>query len=114
MQIIRGDNKTFKFIRKTGDGEVITDIPDEMYFTVKEDCRTNSPVLIQKRLSQKEINFDTETNYYQFELLPKDTDELFYKMYCYDIEIIKDNKKKTISRGNLQIEEEVTCSCNEE
>lgn len=112
MEIIRGDNKTFKFQRKDQNGNVILTKPDEVYFTVKKCCAMEA-ALIQKTLKSETISFDAVSGWYSFELLPKDTDNLTYGEYGFDIEIIVGNKKKTILVDTLVVKEEVTHACNE-
>ena len=112
MEIVRGDNKSFKFQRKDKNGVVITTQPDEIYFTVKKDS-TFSDALIQKSLKAGTITYDKPTQYYSFELTPSDTDNLSYGEYGYDIEIIVGGKKKTIVVGKLKVTEEYTHTINE-
>lgn len=113
MEITRGDNKTFKFQRKSKDGSVITTIPTEIYFTVKKDY-SYTDFLIQKRLSNGGITFNTEDNFYRFEFTPEDTNELSFGEYVYDIEKTENGKVLTISKGKLIITEESTHSTNKE
>ena len=113
MNITRGDYKGFKFIRKDINDKVITDKPDEMYITIKRSFYEPSEKLIQKRLSTSEIKYDEETNYYSFELLPEDTNNLKYGDYYFDIEIKNGDKVKTIKKGTLKIEYEVTFASDE-
>ena len=113
IEIVRGDNRTFKFQRKTAQGTVITDIPNEMYITFKPNDLQVSYV-IQKVYSKGEITFDTTTNYWKFELEPNDTNNLTYDNYLFDIEIItEENKVKTICEGVLTILPEITFASNE-
>ena len=48
IEITRGDHKSYKFLRKTKDGEIITEKPQKMYFTVKKSFY-QSEFLFQKR-----------------------------------------------------------------
>ena len=112
MEIIRGDNKTFKFQRKDQNGNVILTQPDEVYFTVKKCCSMEA-ALIQKTLKAGTITFDKATGWYSFEIVPEDTDNLTYGEYGFDIEIIVGNKKKTIIVGKFIVKEEFTHACNE-
>lgn len=113
IEIVRGDNRTFKFQRTTAEGVVITDIPNEMYITFKpNDLQTD--FVIQKTLSKNEITFDSSTNFWKFELEPNDTNNLTYDNYLFDIEIItEENKVKTICEGVLTILPEITFASNE-
>lgn len=112
MEITRGDNKTFKFKRTTKEGKVITEVPDEMYITLKKNSGITK-ALFQKKLSNNSIIYDGNTNYYSFEIVPEDTDSLVYGKYNFDIEIIKNNKKRTIHKGTLKVTEEYTFTANE-
>ena len=109
MNITRGDTKSFKFRRKS-DGKPITQEADNIYFTVKNTNYTDE-VLFQKTID--DMDFDEEY-YYHFTILPKDTNELEYGDYKYDIEVkIGDTYVKTIAKGTLKIEEETTFMVNE-
>lgn len=111
MIITRGDYKLFKFQRKNKNKEVITDLPNKMYFTVK-DSSYKKQVLFQKTLTNG-ITY-TQDNYYHIEILPEDTNNLDYGDYKYDIEIIyDDNKPKTIKKDIFTIDDEVTHKENE-
>ena len=113
IEIVRGDNRTFKFQRKTAQGSIITDIPSEMYITFKpNDLQVE--YVIQKVMSKNEIEYDADTKYWKFELEPEDTNNLTYDNYLFDIEIItEENKVKTICEGILTILPEITFASNE-
>lgn len=111
ITIIRGDSKTFKFKRKNTSNEVITAKPDKMYITFKRNS-VSKDVLFQKTLDDG-IEYDSTTYYYSFTINPEDTDNLSYGVYDYDIEIITNNKKKTILVDKLKITKEVTFTENE-
>lgn len=111
MQMRRGDTKKFKFQRKTKNKEVITTKPEKMYITFKNNTKEKT-FLFQKTFDNG-ITYDEDTNYYHVVIKPEDTDKLFYKNYCYDIEIINNGEPKTIKVDNLEILEEVTFACNE-
>lgn len=116
ISVRRGTNKKIKFQRRGKDGTVITDKPDEVYFTVKKDC-CYSEALFQKKLTDNEITFSSEDNYYRLELFPEDTEELGFGDYQYDIKIIYTidgvQKKKTIIVDQFKIERVVTYAINE-
>jgi hypothetical protein len=112
MEMVRGDNKSFKFQRKDSNGDVIETVCDEVYFTVKPST-SNTAVTFQKKLSDGTITFDESDFYYRFEILPADTNGLDYRSYAYDIERILTGKKQTISLGTLTITDEVTFASNE-
>lgn len=112
MNITRGDTVEIRFKRTTADGQVITEKPDKMYFTVKESYYIKD-LLFQKKLEDDSITYDEQTNYYMLTINPEDTNDLSYKEYVYDIEIIDGDKVKTIAKGTLKITEEVTFAENE-
>ena len=66
--------------------------------------------LFQKTLDNG-ITFDSE--YYHVVINPEDTNDLPFSKLAYDIEIISDNKVKTIYVGELELTKEVTFACNE-
>ena len=111
MEIIRGNTKYFKFQRHYCGGEVITEPPDKMYFTVKYDSNIEE-FLIQKTLDYG-IQFDPDDNYYYIIIDPKDTSDLPYGRYYYDIKIIKGSYKQTIARGEFDLTDEYTFARNE-
>ena len=111
IEIIRGDTKSFKFQRKTTNNEVITEKPDKMFFTVKTGYYSKD-YLFQKRLDT-DITYKEEDSYYYFTINPSDTDKLNFEDYVFDIEIIKNDIKKTIAKGTLKVGSEVTFAENE-
>lgn len=112
IYIIRGDTKNLKFKRiNQNDKSVIKERPDKMYFTIKSNYEIEEFVF-QKTLDDG-INFDEESGYYYTTIEPEDTDNLPYSDFVYDIEVITGEGKKTIARGQLKIEEEVTFASNE-
>lgn len=112
MEIIRGDNKSVKFQRKTSQGAVIESVADEMFFTVKSSSTITS-AKFQKKLSDGSLSFDESDFYYRFEILPEDTNGLSYGTYEYDIERISNGKKLTLTVGELAITKEITHAENE-
>lgn len=108
LKVIRGDTNKFKFTRKDNEGNVITHIADNIYFSVKENCNTDKLVL-QKTI--EDMTFDNGE--YTFTIDGTDTDKLYYGSYKYDLEVIEDDYKQTISIGDFIISEEVTFTSNE-
>lgn len=106
MNFTRGDTFKFKFQRLSANGEVITTIAEKMWFTVKENHNTNDKIL-QKTLVDGGITFTTD-GYYHVTIDPKDTKNLFYRSYVYDIQVENNGVVQTISKGNVTIAEEVT------
>lgn len=111
INIIRGDTKKLKFIRKDNNDETILIQPDNIYFSVKDNTKTKI-IKIQKTL--EDMEFNQETGEYTFTILPSDTNELSYATYKYDLEV-KDGENyiQTIALGDFVVEEEVTFADNE-
>lgn len=113
MEITRGNNKTFKFQRKREDESVITELPKQMYITFKND-EYEKDALFQKRLNNGTIEYSKSDNYYRFEIVPEDTDDLDYGNYFFDITIRNNhNKKITIKKGYLAVTKSSTHKENE-
>jgi hypothetical protein len=110
IQIIRGDTAKYKFQRLDGDGQVITTLPDSLYFTVKESANKLNYVF-QKTLDDMTVDSDGT---YHFIVEPEDTNGLQYGSYAYDIEVIIDGVKTTVAFGTFTILPEVTWVQNEE
>lgn len=109
IEFYRGDTYSFKFQRKRN-GEVVTELPNKIYFTVKASNYSNK-FIFQKSL-ENGITVD-EDNYYHVLINPEDTNGLLYSTYYYDIEVITDTYKKTIASGELKFKEETTLPENE-
>lgn len=114
MKMTRGDTKKFKFKRQTKDGQVITNLPSKMYITFKKHDYLKEFVF-QKRLDEG-ITYNNETNYYHVVINPEDTCDLHCgcKELYYDIEILVNDEVKTINKGVLEIETDITCSHSKE
>lgn len=110
MEIIRGDYDVKHFVRKDKKGNVITSIPEKIYFTVKNNIYSGD-VLIQKKLND---GITVDENYvYTIEFNASDTDNLAFGKYVYDIEIKNGDKPKTIQIDTLEITSEVTTAKDE-
>lgn len=107
----RGDTRKYKFQRKNADGSVILNVPNKMFFTVKQDF-TDDKVLIQKRLPD-DFEIDEE-GFWHFTIEPEDTNDLNYGDYVFDVEVITDGVKSTIAKGGFVIEPEVTFADDED
>lgn len=112
MQLTRGDSKTIRFRRISKEtGEVITKLPLEVYFTMKEDYRKED-YIFQKTL-ENGIVFNEEDNYYYLTIKPEDTDGIEFGIYNYDIQIVDEEDYKHTITGDIKITREVTWSENE-
>ena len=109
MNIIRGDTAKFKFQRLDANGEPILIRAQRIYFTVKLKY-TDAAFILQKTID--DMTFDNE-GFYHFVIEPSDTDNLMFGDYVYDIEVITDEYKQTISLGKLALMKEVTHVGNE-
>ena len=107
----RGDLETKTFNLKTKSGQVFSTEPDEIYMTVKKASRDHD-YLFQKKMSDGSI-VKVETGKYHFTILPEDTDNLDFRDYVFDIEIVKDGMIKKTFCGKLVIGPEVTHHYNE-
>ena len=112
MNLIRGDTLNLKFKRIDRNGEVIKEKPEKLFFTVKNSYY-DKDYLFQKSLEKGTISYDENDNYYRFTIEPEDTNNLIFGKYVYDIEVVNLDIVKTIAKGTLEIEEEVTFAENE-
>ena len=108
MNLRRGDTGKFKFQRLDAEGEPITTIADEVYFTVKKNTKTQD-YIIQKTLD--DMAFDNDGTYH-FTIEPKDTENLKYFDYVYDIEVTQGGDVSTIAFGKFVLQDEVTFAAN--
>ena len=109
MEMTRGDTARYKFRRLDDEGNPITEVPDNVYFTVKEDYFNLDPVL-QKTIN--DMSFD-ENYYFHFTINPEDTENLMTRNYVYDIQVNQGNYKQTIAKGVFKLTKEVTYVSNE-
>lgn len=109
ISMIRGDTTPLMFQRKDSNGDVIKLRADKIYFTVKKSDLPNE-VLFQKTI--EDMTFD-EDGTYHFVIQPEDTNNLEFKNYSYDLEVIQGDVVSTISYGEFIIEKEVTFAGNE-
>lgn len=105
----RGDTRSYKFTRLDPQGEVITTIPDALYFTVKTSYDVQTPV-IQKTIDNMAMG---EDGTWRFTIEASDTNDLAYGTYVYDIEVINNGAVTTISKGKFVLEGESTWAVNE-
>lgn len=109
LKMTRGDTTAWKFQRLDIDGNVITLIADEVYFTVKNSFNDKG-YLFQKTLD--DMTFD-EDGTYHFRIEPEDTNNLKYGDLVYDLEVIQSDVKSTISKGKFVLTVESTWAVNE-
>lgn len=107
----RGDSKAYQFQRfNKSDKSVITTRPDSIYMTVKKNYDTKD-YLFQKKIDDFVIDDDGT---YHFEIEPKDTEDLRYGKYVYDIQVTTAGKVTTLVKGVFGIEKESTWAVNED
>lgn len=112
MKIARGDSKTVRFQRISNEtGEVITKLPLEIYFTMK-DTYMKQDYIFQKTL-ENGIVFNEEDNFYYLTIEPKDTDGIPFGTYDYDIQVVGEEDYKHTVTGTIQVTKEVTWVENE-
>lgn len=114
IELTQGDTSgTYKFKRIDEKGEVIKTLPQKMWITFKSSTGLNEAV-IQKTLDNG-ITYSAEDNYYRFMLDSKDTSDLPYGEYVFDIAIINEiGHKKTLKKNCvLNITEHCTNADNE-
>lgn len=111
IEFPRGDTLPLCIEITDNDGEILEPISgDEIYFTVKKSYRSRD-VIFQKRYSRDEIVF--ENNEFVFCIEHKDTAELSYGRYCYDIQIKSGDFVKTLMIGTITLTNEATWLNNE-
>lgn len=111
----RGDTFNFNFVRKTNEKppQVIMERLSNVFFTVKENYN-DSDFVMQKRLDDDTISFDSNTGIYSVLISPEDTNDLYVNsIYVYDIEFVTENNKLTRIVGELVLKPEVTFAINE-
>lgn len=109
LELTRGDTGLFSFQRLDDNGDPILTQANEVYFTVKRRY-TDKAFLVQKTLA--DMTFDG-TGVYHFTLEPEDTEGLPYGVYVFDVEVIVEDYKQTIAKGELNITAEATWKVNE-
>ena len=108
----RGDYRPVKFKVKNKDGTDLQIQLEEIYITFKKNNYTKE-MLFQKKLSTGDIT-KKEDGYYHFGINPKDTENLSYGEYAFDIEIFnQDPLIKQTKVGKLSLTEETTHIENE-
>lgn len=100
MQIIRGDDKTFKIERHDAENNIITDKAEELVLTCKANAYTKE-IIFQKRLSNGDIEF--KDGIYSLEIKGSDTEKLNYGTYYFDIAVYENEKKRTVFLGELEV-----------
>lgn len=110
ISMVRGDTAKFNFQRLDANGNPITTIADELYFTVKKSPRDTN-YAFQIRLD--DMQFDNDGTYH-FTIEPEDTNDMdFTQNHWYDLEVISNGIKTTISCDKFNLLPEVTWAVNE-
>lgn len=108
LKIVRGDTGLYKLNLKDQNGaSIILSDAGQIYFTVKENLEM-STCLINKKIGDGIVLGDD--NAYHITLNGEDTNDLKFKSYYYDIQVMTDaHTRKTVKRGHFIVEYEVTC-----
>lgn len=107
MKFIRGDTYKFKFQRKDLDDNPILIRAEKLWFTVKKNYNTSN-IAIQKTLQGETIKFDSDSGWYHVTIDSKDTQKLKYKKYVCDIQVQNGGVVKTLYKGTVELDKEVT------
>lgn len=88
----------------------------EIYFTVKKTYEDRNPI-IQKTLTKGGITFlDKTDDEVKYNILINATDTDLMKVdtdYVYDLQLVAGTTKKTVLKGTLRLEADVTRTMNE-
>ncbi len=108
IKIVRGDTGLYKLNLTDQNGSaIILSDAGQIYFTVKENLEVDK-CLISKKI-RKGITLGDD-NAYHIVIDSEDTNDLKFKTYYYDIQVMVDaHTRKTVKRGNFIVEYEVTC-----
>lgn len=107
LKITRGDTCKYVLELKTKNNvDVEVSNISSIFFTVKENVK-NTEYLFQKKLNDG-ISLEDDGRYH-ITINSKDTDNLSFGTYYYDIQInFKNNEKYTVAKGNFVVDYEVT------
>ncbi len=111
LQVTRGDNITWEDTVQNIEDSVAVDITGAaLTFSVKVDVEDPVALFTRTVGDGIVINADQVTNKgkYQLSLVPSNTSALKFGTYEYDIQITLSGKVGTISRGEIEIMDEVT------
>ena len=104
----RGDQFPVNFIITDENKKVIlADDITEITLTCRKSPYKSSAILFQKKKSDKSIYFNDELKQWEFMILKKDTKDLSYGDYGFDIEVVIDDLIST-KVGKICITEEFT------
>ncbi len=112
LEFPRGDQfpVNFRVIDENQKVILASDIT-EITLTCRELPYKNSPILFQKKKSDKTIYFNEELEQWEFRILKEDTKDLSYGEYGFDIEIVVDDLVTT-KVGKINITKEYTMEEN--
>ena len=111
ISIPRGDIRDVRFQISEPSGSLSTTDFTEIYFTVKKTANDKN-FIFQKTLSGGSIEKIGDGDY-QLRIEPRDTNELQFKRYEFDIELVYENQIKQTEVGILEITKEITAAYNE-
>lgn len=110
IEFPRGDTCPISFEITDAEKNPLDMSDAEIYFTVKKNYNT-SDIIFQKRLSKGEITVEDILGSLVVE--HKDTAELKYGNYVYDIQFKSGDYVKTLAKGNISLTDESTHISNE-
>ena len=108
----RGDIRVVRFTVNNNDGSVSDIDFTEIFVTFKSTFR-NDKTIFQKRLSDGTVVKMGDGDY-QFTIRAEDTDNLDFRSYAFDIELIYGKTIKQTFTGTLTLTDEATYAANEE
>lgn len=109
LRFHRGDTFIFKLqLQDTNNNPLTLGVDDKLFLTVKE--KNNNTVKVQLTLKSG-ITFADD--YYIFTFKDTDTDDLDFKDYIFDIELVTTERHITLAMGTLTIMKEVTFKIDE-
>ena len=103
FSFVRGDTFPFK-VKINAEATITKDNISTLFVTCRKAPSKKSPVLFQKTLDDIEIS----DNYIHIVFEPKDTEELEYGVYCFDLELTTKEGYKKTKYGEFEITNETT------
>ena len=87
LEFPRGDQFWVSFSITDKNGTITENDIDEVIITCRKAPYSTRPVLFQKKKTKNDIIFNSETKKWEFMMLNKDTQNLEYGEYGFDIEV---------------------------
>lgn len=106
LTLTRGDTIDWNFKRKSCDGTVITQAPQNMTFTMRK--QPESAVVIQKSIANGGITYKPADKTWHIKISSVETQALLVSDYGYDIQVEDENYTKTIALGKIKVTADYT------